>query len=59
MTINCAGAHTAARQGNERNKELIFKNWNYLLTADSESLRSKIRIKRSTPADGNTKYLKI
>ena len=33
MTINCAGAHTAARQGNERNKELIFKNWNYLLTA--------------------------
>ena len=33
ITINWAGAHTAARQGSERNKGLIFKNWNHLLTA--------------------------
>ena len=27
ITMNWAGAHTAARQANERNKGLIFKNW--------------------------------
>ena len=27
ITMNWAGAHTTARQANERNKGLIFKNW--------------------------------
>ena len=46
-------------------EKILWSFWQYcrhepnVNLADSESLRSKIRIKRSTPADGNTKYLKI
>ena len=36
-----------------------IRRWANVNLAESESLKSKIKIKWITPADGNTKYVKI